>query len=136
MLRMLGLLYSKSTYGTNRHICSNRLCHQFYTYHLGYCNIQRVEVKKSKPYCLVFFNFQCTQTKKFISKTGKEKYIHEPNFIGAIIECTLCISNGKWTKSLKNDPCIICGKNRTVSFAPFVFSQTEVVYVLHFKIRY
>jgi hypothetical protein len=59
-----------------------------------------------------------------VTKEGKVKFVHEPNFIGVNVTCTECIKSGKTTLPLEKE-CKICGKHRTISFAPFEFHETK-----------
>jgi len=96
------------------------------------------------PYRICFFDFETQQNKKIIDKSGKIRYVHEPNFaginlfvytyiyilwrfIGLYIVCSECIENDRWNQPLSsNKPCRICGPHRTISFAPFTFWNTKV----------
>jgi hypothetical protein len=45
---------------------------------------------------------------------------HMPNFIGAHIFCTNCITSEIWKEKLSpQSPCEICGPHRFLSWAPF-----------------
>jgi hypothetical protein len=108
-----------------QHECEIKLCRLCFTMHKGDCFMQTLKPKKPEPYRICFFDFETQQNKQIPDKLGRIRFVHEPNFVGLYVACSICIENGSW-KSPLSTPCKICGPHRSISFAPFQFYKTTV----------
>jgi hypothetical protein len=75
---------------------------------------------------------QDTESTKFDEESGCEvntgRFPHTINFIAAMVICTRCIREGKWSEESGTGGCKVCGPHRTLTWSCAPFEQTAVGY--------
>ena len=105
------------------HNCNEKFCFRCKKFHEeGSCFIQKYLPKNPKPFRIIAYDFESEQIPQHDYKQSLKQNV---NFICAKVFCTECITNNQWNSSLKKS-CEICGENKTITWAPFNFFETEV----------
>jgi len=110
--------------GRQGHVCGENYCDKCNTWHNDKrgCFITPLEPKKEPHPCrYVSFDLE-TMQHEIIEENGRNKRLHQTNFVSARVTCTECIDN----KQMTGQECKVCGPHKNITFSQCPFIGTQV----------